>query len=74
LAEPLAIEDTHFVDCICTGGVPDEDGWDGLSVVAVLEAIDQSLRTGQAVKVDANLARSRQSRIAPTAASGVNHE
>jgi predicted dehydrogenase len=47
LAEPLAIEDTHFVDCIYTGGVPDEDGWDGLSVVAVLEAIDQSLRTGQ---------------------------
>ncbi len=57
LAEPLAIEDTHFIDCICNGSVPDEDGWDGLSVVAVLEAIDQSLRTGQAIKVDAGFAR-----------------
>jgi len=52
LAEPLAIEDTHFVDCIRNGTAPETDGWDGLSVVAVLEAIDESLRTGQAVKVD----------------------
>jgi predicted dehydrogenase len=57
LAEPLAIEDSHFVDCIRSGGIPEEDGWDGLSVVAVLEAIDQSLRTGQSVRVDSDFGR-----------------
>jgi predicted dehydrogenase len=68
LAEPLAIEDTHFVDCIYSGGVPDEDGWDGLSVVAVLEAIDESLRSGQAVKVGADFARLKPSRVTPIGA------
>lgn len=57
LAEPLAVEDKHFVDCICSGSVPEEDGWDGLSVVAVLEAIDQSLRTGQSVRVGSDFDR-----------------
>jgi predicted dehydrogenase len=48
--EPLAIEDAHFIDCIRTGAVPDADGIDGLNVVGVLRAIDESLATGVAVK------------------------
>lgn len=51
LEEPLSLEDRHFVDCIRTGTVPEADGRDGLSVVAILEAIDRSLQTGAPVKV-----------------------
>jgi predicted dehydrogenase len=69
LAEPLAIEDSHFVDCIFSGDLPDEDGWDGLSVVAVLEAMDQSLRTGQAIKLDANFARPKLPSVSPLTSS-----
>jgi predicted dehydrogenase len=68
LAEPLAIEDTHFIDCICNSSVPDEDGWDGLSVVAVSLKKEQSLRTGQAIKVDAGFARPKLPDVSSLAA------
>ncbi|HET6221685.1 MAG TPA: Gfo/Idh/MocA family oxidoreductase, partial [Dongiaceae bacterium] len=50
--EPLTLEDKHFIDCIRSGSVPDTDGRDGLAVIAVLEAIDRSMRTGGPVKVE----------------------
>lgn len=50
-AEPLAIEDQHFVDCIRSGDVPLSDGWAGLGVVRVLEAAEEALRSGRPVKV-----------------------
>jgi len=53
LQEPLGVEDRHFIDCIRNGTTPQTDGWDGLSVVAVLEAIDRSIESGGTVKVDA---------------------
>jgi predicted dehydrogenase len=49
--EPLGIEDRHFINCIQSGTTPQTDGWDGLSVVAVLDAIDQSIRSGGPAKV-----------------------
>lgn len=49
--EPLSLEVRHFVDCIRNDAVPLTDGRNGLAVVAVLEAIDESLRTGGAVRV-----------------------
>jgi len=49
--EPLSLEVRHFVDCIRDGAIPLTDGRNGLAVVAVLEAIDESLRTGGAVRV-----------------------
>jgi len=44
--EPLQTECQHFVDCIRDGVAPRSDGRDGLRVVRVLEAADQSLKSG----------------------------
>lgn len=44
--EPLRVECEHFVECIRTGAVPRSDGYDGLRVVRVLEALENSLRAG----------------------------
>ena len=43
MVEPLKVECQHFVDCVRQGGVPRSDGRDGLRVVRVLEAAQQSL-------------------------------
>lgn len=51
--EPLAVEDRHFVECIQQQVEPLADGMSGLSVVATLEAVDRSLRTGAPVAVEA---------------------
>lgn len=44
--EPLKLECEHFVDCMRTGAIPATDGLNGLRVVTVLEAAQQSLRKG----------------------------
>jgi predicted dehydrogenase len=44
--EPLQAESRHFIDCVRHGRKPLSDGWDGLRVVAVLEAAEQSLKNG----------------------------
>ncbi|MDG4786385.1 Gfo/Idh/MocA family oxidoreductase [Micromonospora sp. WMMD1102] len=46
--EPLERELRHFLDCVDTGARPCTDGWNGARVVAVLEAVDASLRAGGA--------------------------
>jgi predicted dehydrogenase len=43
MSEPLATELSHFLECVRTGKRPEADGWNGVRVVAVLEAVDQSL-------------------------------
>lgn len=43
-AEPLAVQDQHFVDCIANGSHPSADGSSGLAVVQVLECAQISLR------------------------------
>jgi predicted dehydrogenase len=50
--EPLALEDRHFVECIRNGIAPDTDGRMGLAVVAVLEAIDRSIKTQSSCNVN----------------------
>jgi len=50
-AEPLALEDQHFVDCIRDGCRPRSDGWSGLAVVRVLEAAELARRTGRPVRL-----------------------
>jgi predicted dehydrogenase len=52
LAEPLRVEDEHFVDCCLTGRTPRSDGYSGVAVVGVLEAADTSLREGRAVRLE----------------------
>jgi len=48
MREPLAIEVQHFLDCCADGSTPRSDGRDGLRVVRVLEAVDQSMAAGGA--------------------------
>jgi predicted dehydrogenase len=48
-AEPLAIQDQHFVDCIINGSPPSVDGSSGLAVVQALECAQLSLREGRPV-------------------------
>lgn len=51
-AEPLAVEDSHFLQCIRTGSRPRSDGEQGLATVAVLQAIDRAIRHGGVIPVD----------------------
>lgn len=48
MSEPLAIEVQHFLDCCRSGDTPRSDGRDGLRVVRVLEAVDESMAAGGA--------------------------
>jgi predicted dehydrogenase len=50
-AEPLLVQDTHFVDCIRSGRRPDTPGERGLGVVRVLAAIDEALATGSPARI-----------------------
>jgi len=43
-AEPLAVQDQHFIDCIINGSRPSVDGSSGLAVVRALECAQISLR------------------------------
>ncbi|HEY2956681.1 MAG TPA: Gfo/Idh/MocA family oxidoreductase [Actinomycetota bacterium] len=55
LTEPLALELDHFLECVATGARPRTDGWNGVRVVATLEAAQQSLdKGGQQVAVPAD--------------------
>jgi predicted dehydrogenase len=58
-AEPLSLEDEHFVRCVRDGIRPLTDGHAGLEVVRTLEAASISLREGREVSLG-ELARRRQ--------------
>jgi len=45
-AEPLRLECLHFIECVTKNKVPRSDGEDGLRVVRVLEAAQESLEKG----------------------------
>lgn len=52
--EPLRAECQHFVDCVAKRTQPTSDGYDGIKVVSVLAAADESLKNnGKLVKIDA---------------------
>jgi predicted dehydrogenase len=57
--EPLAVQDRHFLECICERKRPLTDGTDGLGVVQVLEAAELSLREGRPVPVGGEPALAR---------------
>jgi predicted dehydrogenase len=48
-AEPLAVQDQHFVDCITSNSAPVVDGSSGVAVVQVLECAQISLREQRSV-------------------------
>jgi predicted dehydrogenase len=54
LTEPLALELDHFLECCRTGARPRTDGWNGVRVVATLEAAQRSLDKG-GIQVDVEL-------------------
>ncbi len=43
-AEPLALECTHFLECIASGRTPRTDGAEGLRVLRVLHAAENAMR------------------------------
>jgi predicted dehydrogenase len=49
--EPLALEVEHFIYCVQCGVAPRTDGESGLSVITVLEAIDEAIAMGTVVNV-----------------------
>jgi predicted dehydrogenase len=60
MTEPLSSELSHFLECVRAGKRPETDGWNGVRVVAVCEAIDQSLaQHGARVPVTIPAAASR---------------
>ena len=48
MIEPLGAEIQDFLHCTVTGDRPVTDGWSGVRVVAVLEAVGTSLRANGA--------------------------
>ena len=55
--EPLRVEARHFAQCVLEAGNPMTSGADGLQVVQVIEAAQQSLaRNGAAVPIERDLA------------------
>jgi predicted dehydrogenase len=54
--EPLVLEDQHFIDCIRNRCEPASDGTSGINVIAALEAIDRSLKTGGSVELEESTA------------------
>jgi predicted dehydrogenase len=46
--EPLRAQVRHFATCIAEGRRPLSDGWDGVRVVSVMDAIQRSLKSGGA--------------------------
>jgi predicted dehydrogenase len=49
LKEPLAVEMDHFLDCVRSGARPRTDGRHGVEVMAILEALSQSMAANGAV-------------------------
>jgi predicted dehydrogenase len=49
--EPLTVQDRHFATCILEGRRPQTDGQNGLTVVAILEALQISLRENRRVEL-----------------------
>jgi predicted dehydrogenase len=50
-SEALLVEANHFVQCVLGKEKPISDGKSGLEVVRILEACDESLKTGRIVKL-----------------------
>jgi predicted dehydrogenase len=68
--EPLAVQDRHFVACALDGTCPRTDGWNGLAVVEVLEALQLALQEGRRVEIAEVRRRCRSRAGAWLAAAG----
>ena len=58
MSEPLRLECLHFLECIRERRTPVSDGYDGMRVVQILEAAQESLlQNGRPVRLDQELRR-----------------
>jgi predicted dehydrogenase len=66
--EPLVVEDEHFVTSIRAGTPPRSSGEEGLAIVRILEAAQQSVRERETVVIDWSAAAEPRSAVpsAPT--------
>lgn len=55
VSEPLKIECQHFIDCIVQNNIPRTDGTEGLRVLQVLDAAQQSLASHQPISLNAHI-------------------
>ncbi len=55
VAEPLKLECQHFIDCIEQDQIPCTDGLEGIRVLRVLDAAQQSLCTHQAININSKI-------------------
>lgn len=55
VSEPLKLECQHFIDCIQQGMLPRTDGEEGLRVLQVLDAAQQSLQTNKTIHLTAEV-------------------
>lgn len=69
-AEPLAVQDQHFVDCITSNSVPAVDGSSGVAVVQVLECAQISLREQRPVALAEVVQRQAAGRPTPDTGFG----
>jgi predicted dehydrogenase len=72
-AEPLAVQDQHFIDCITSGCHPSVDGSSGLAVVQALECAQISLREQRPVALaEVTQRRATRAPVADAALSGTS--
>lgn len=64
-AEPLAVQDQHFADCIINGSQPSVEGSSGLAVVQALECAQISLQEQRPVALAEAMQRHCSDAIAP---------
>jgi predicted dehydrogenase len=68
--EPLAVQDKHFIDSIRTHTEPETSWMTGLAIVAVLEALQESMLQGRSVPVSNSFVPARRSNSVSLGASG----
>jgi len=66
--EPLAVQDEHFIHRILDRAPPDTDGETGLAVVAILEAIRESIRQNRCIRIAYPGGRGRMRSVAASPA------
>ena len=71
-AEPLAVQDQQFIDCIASGSRPSVDGSSGLAVVQALECAQISLQEQRPVALAEMARHSPSGAAASTALAGTS--
>jgi predicted dehydrogenase/carbonic anhydrase/acetyltransferase-like protein (isoleucine patch superfamily) len=71
--EPLKLECQHFVDCIKDGEMPNTDGAEGLRVLRVLNASEESANSGEAIRLSGMSAKKKELSAVKSDNSPISH-